>query len=49
MPIRKARITLSRALLADVDKAAAARGEPRSAYVTRVLAVAVRARRDAEI
>jgi hypothetical protein len=37
------------ALLADVDHAAKERGESRSAYITRILAIAVRARRDAEI
>ncbi|GAC1569580.1 MAG: hypothetical protein NVS3B20_00310 [Polyangiales bacterium] len=36
-------------LLADVDRAARARGESRSKYITRVLRAAVSARRDAEI
>ena len=49
MPLRKTAIAVPEALLADVDRAATQRGESRSAYITRVLAVAVRARRDAEI
>jgi metal-responsive CopG/Arc/MetJ family transcriptional regulator len=49
MPHRKTAIAVPEALLADVDRAATERGESRSAYITRVLAVAVRARRDAEI
>jgi hypothetical protein len=49
MPLRKTAIAVPETLLADVDRAAAERGESRSAYITRVLAVAVRARRDAEI
>jgi hypothetical protein len=49
MAHRKTAIAVPEALLADVDRAAAERGESRSAYITRVLAVAVRARRDAEI
>jgi hypothetical protein len=46
---RKTAIAVPEGLLADVDHAAKARGESRSAYITRILAVAVRARRDAEI
>jgi hypothetical protein len=46
---RKTAIAVPEALLADVDRAANARGESRSAYITRVLSVAVRARRDAAI
>src|SRR5579884_1710649 len=46
---RKTAIAMPEELLADVDRAANARGESRSAYIARVLAVAVRARRDAEI
>jgi metal-responsive CopG/Arc/MetJ family transcriptional regulator len=49
MPARKTAIAISEALLADVDRAARERGESRSRYITRVLQVAVRARRDAEI
>jgi hypothetical protein len=49
MAYRKTAIAVPEALLADVDRAAGERGESRSAYITRVLAVAVRARRDAEI
>jgi metal-responsive CopG/Arc/MetJ family transcriptional regulator len=49
MAYRKTAIAVPEQLLADVDRAAQARGESRSAYISRVLAVAVRARRDAEI
>jgi hypothetical protein len=49
MAYRKTAIAVPEQLLADVDRAAHARGESRSAYISRVLAVAVRARRDAEI
>jgi hypothetical protein len=49
MALHKTAIAVPESLLADVDRAATARGESRSAYITRVLALAVRARRDAEI
>ena len=49
MPARKTAIAIPEALLADVDRAARERGESRSRYITRVLQVAVRTRRDAEI
>lgn len=49
MALHKTAIAVPETLLADVDRAAQERGESRSAYITRVLAVAVRARRDAEI
>jgi hypothetical protein len=49
MPARKTAIALPEALLAEVDRAARERGESRSRYITRVLGVAVRTRRDAEI
>jgi hypothetical protein len=49
MAYRKTAIAVPEALLADVDRAAGERGESRSAYITRVLAMAVRAKRDAEI
>jgi len=49
MAHRKTAIAVPEELLADVDRAANERGESRSAYITRVLSVAVRARRDAEI
>ncbi len=49
MPFHKTAITVPESLLADVDRAAGERGESRSAYIARVLSVAVRARRDAEI
>ncbi|HEY1693893.1 MAG TPA: hypothetical protein VGG39_17115 [Polyangiaceae bacterium] len=45
----KTAIAVPDELLADVDRAARARGESRSKYITRVLRVAVRARRDADI
>jgi hypothetical protein len=49
MAYRKTVIAVPEALLADVDRAAGERGESRSAYITRVLAMAVRAKRDAQI
>lgn len=49
MPVRKTAIAIPESLLADVDRSARERGESRSRYITRVLEVAVRARRDAEI
>ena len=49
MPLHKTAIAVPESLLAEVDRAASELGESRSAYITRVLAVAVRARRDAEI
>lgn len=49
MPLHKTAIAVPDALLAEVDRAASERGESRSAYIARVLQVAVRARRDAEI
>jgi hypothetical protein len=45
----KTAITVPEDVLADIDRAALARGESRSKYITRVLEAAVRARRDAEI
>lgn len=49
MPVRKTAIAIPESLLAEVDRSARERGESRSRYITRVLQVAVRARRDAEI
>ena len=49
MALRKTAIAIPESLLADVDRSARQRGESRSRYITRVLEVAVRARRDAEI
>lgn len=49
MPLRKTAIALSAELLAEIDRAARARHESRNRFVTRVLEVAVRARRDAGI
>jgi hypothetical protein len=49
MRARKTVITVPEVLLAQVDRAARERGESRNLYITRVLEVAVRTRRDAEI
>jgi hypothetical protein len=49
MAMHKTAIAVPESLLADVDRAATERGESRSAYITRVLAITTRARRDAEI
>jgi predicted transcriptional regulator len=45
----KTTISVPDEVLADIDRAARARGESRSKYLTRVLRAVVRARRDAEI
>jgi len=49
MPLRKTAIALPPELLEAVDRIADERNESRSRFVTRVLAQAVRARRDAAI
>lgn len=49
MTTRKTAIAVPEDLLRDVDAAASARGESRSRFINRVLQVAVRARRDADI
>jgi metal-responsive CopG/Arc/MetJ family transcriptional regulator len=49
MPLRKTAIAIPDELLAAVDRAARSRRQTRNRFVTRVLAEAVRARRDAEI
>jgi metal-responsive CopG/Arc/MetJ family transcriptional regulator len=49
MPLRKTAIAIPEDLLDAVDRAAEARHESRNRFVTRVLRLAVRARRDAEI
>ena len=49
MAYRKTAIAVPGELLDDVDRAARARGESRSKYITRILRAAVRARRDVEI
>jgi metal-responsive CopG/Arc/MetJ family transcriptional regulator len=49
MPLRKTAIAIPEDLLEAVDRAAEARHESRNRFVTRVLRLAVRARRDAEI
>jgi metal-responsive CopG/Arc/MetJ family transcriptional regulator len=49
MPLRKTAIAIPEDLLIAVDRAAEARHESRNRFVTRVLRIAVRARRDAEI
>ena len=49
MATRKTAIAISEELLSEVDRAARARGESRSRYITNVLRLAVRARRDADV
>ena len=49
MPLHKTAITIPEDLLAQLDKAAKQLGESRSRYITHVLRVAVKARRDADI
>jgi metal-responsive CopG/Arc/MetJ family transcriptional regulator len=49
MPLRKTAIAIPDNLLDAVDRAAEARHESRNRFITRVLEMAVRARRDAEI
>lgn len=49
MALRKTAIAIPEDLLDDVDRAARARGESRSRFISRVLQLAVQARRDAEI
>ena len=49
MTVRKTAIAIPNDLLLQVDRAAQERGESRSAYITRLLRLAVKARRDAEI
>jgi metal-responsive CopG/Arc/MetJ family transcriptional regulator len=47
MATRKTAITIPEDLLADVDRIAAQRNESRSAFITRILRVALQSRRDA--
>jgi hypothetical protein len=47
--IRKTAIALPAELLSDVDRAARDLGESRSRYITRILRLAVRARRQATV
>jgi metal-responsive CopG/Arc/MetJ family transcriptional regulator len=49
MAHRKTAIAIPADLLDEVDEAARSRGESRSRFISRVLALAVRARRDLEI
>lgn len=49
MPVRKTAIAVPEDLLAAVDRAANERGESRSKYITQVLRLAVKARRDADV
>ena len=49
MAHRKTAIAVPEEILAEVDRAARERGESRSAFISRVLRLAVRARRDAEV
>jgi len=46
---RKTAIAVPEEILDAVDRAARARGESRSRFITRVLQLAVRARRDSEV
>ena len=49
MAHRKTAIAVPAEILDEVDRAARARGESRSRFITRVLHLAVRARRDADV
>jgi hypothetical protein len=49
MAHRKTAIAVPEDILAAVDRAARARGESRSGFISRVLRLAVRAQRDAEV
>jgi metal-responsive CopG/Arc/MetJ family transcriptional regulator len=49
MVMRKTAVAIPEELLAEVDRAAEARGESRSRYITRLLRLSVQARRDSEI
>ena len=49
MAVRKTAIAIPEELLAEVDQAAEERGDSRSGYITRLLRMAVQARRDADV
>ena len=49
MALRKTAIAIPEDILDEVDRAARARGESRSRFISRILRLAMRARRDAEI
>jgi len=49
MAHRKTAIAVPEEILDEVDRAARARGESRSRFISRILRLAMRARRDAEI
>ena len=49
MPTQKTAISVPPALLSEVDEIAAARGESRSAFINRILTLAVKAKRDERI
>jgi len=49
MALRRTSIAVPAEILDEVDRAACARGESRSRFITRVLRLAVPARRDAEV
>jgi Arc/MetJ-type ribon-helix-helix transcriptional regulator len=49
MAHRKTAIAVPEEILDEVDRAARARGESRSRFINRILRLALRARRDAEI
>lgn len=49
MAYRKTAIAVPEEILEEIDRAARERGESRSRFISRVLRLAVRARRDAEV
>jgi metal-responsive CopG/Arc/MetJ family transcriptional regulator len=49
MSTRKTAIAIPEELLSAVDRAAEAKGESRSRYITNLLRIAMKARRDAEV
>lgn len=49
MSSRKTAIAVPEEILAEVDRAARERGESRSRFISRVLRLTIRARRDAEV
>lgn len=49
VPLRKTAIALPEEVLAEIDRAARDRGESRSRFISRVLRLALRTRRDAEV
>ena len=49
MALRKTAIAVPADVLVEVDRVARSRGESRSGFITRVLRLALRARRDADV